>query len=403
MSYAKEKQYVRKPDNVFITFIIIYLFFMSARALFNPFITVYLQEKGLGAEKIGLVMGANSLVLILAQPFWGIISDKLRSVKLTLVICMLLQGIMALSLRYCNAFLMISALFCLYSFFSSPEGPLLDTWCLKSLKENGLRNGAGQMKFLGCFGYAAFSIASGYIINKYNTDRILPVFAAVLFLLALFFSRVKTNAQAEKAVPFRELHLERVFKDTGFLLFLPVIFLMQLPHRAAYTFYPLLISSLGGDKMMVGYTSAVMFASEGICMFASRRMLDRFKARTVIMISAVFFLLWQFMYSIASLPWHVAAIALLDGPSYAFFTLGVLYYLDERAPVSVRTTYQTITYGVYFGLSGIAGNNLGGMIISKLGFQAMYRLGAITIGISIIFLYILGRKTNGEKQESNRK
>lgn len=168
-------------------------------------------------------MGANSLVLILAQPFWGIISDKLRSVKLTLVICMLLQGIMALSLRYCNAFLMISA---------------------------------------------------------------------------LFFSRVKTNAQAEKAVPFRELHLERVFKDTGFLLFLPVIFLMQLPHRAAYTFYPLLISSLGGDKMMVGYTSAVMFVSEGICMFASRRILNRFKAGTVIMISAVFFLLWQFMYSI---------------------------------------------------------------------------------------------------------
>lgn len=50
--------------------------------------------------------------------------------------------------------------------------------------------------------------------------------------------------------------------------------------------------------MMVGYTSAVMFVSEGICMFASRRILNRFKAGTVIMISAVFFLLWQFMYSI---------------------------------------------------------------------------------------------------------
>lgn len=41
-------------------------------------------------------------------------------------------------------------------------------------------------------------------------------------------------------------------------------------------------------------------------------------------------------------------------------------------------------------------------MISKLGFQAMYRLGAVTIGISIIFLYILGRKTRGEKLESSR-
>ena len=51
MSYAKEKQYVRRPDNVFITFIIIYLFFMPARALINPFITVSLQEKALGRKK----------------------------------------------------------------------------------------------------------------------------------------------------------------------------------------------------------------------------------------------------------------------------------------------------------------------------------------------------------------
>jgi len=90
MNYIKGRYLSKKKktDKIFITFIIIYLLFMSARALFNPFITVYLQEKGFGAEKIGLIMGANSLVLIIAQPFWGIISDKLRSVKLTLVLCM---------------------------------------------------------------------------------------------------------------------------------------------------------------------------------------------------------------------------------------------------------------------------------------------------------------------------
>ena len=72
MSTAKEKQYTDKSSNVFVTFIFIYLFFMSARALFNPFITVYLQEKGFGAERIGLIMGANSLVLVAAQPFGGL-------------------------------------------------------------------------------------------------------------------------------------------------------------------------------------------------------------------------------------------------------------------------------------------------------------------------------------------
>lgn len=392
MSSANKRQYTDKSSNVFVTFIIIYLFFMSARALFNPFITVYLQEKGFGAERIGLIMGANSLVLIAAQPFWGIISDKLRSVKLTLVVCMVFQAVLGLALVYCNTFLMIAACFCIYGFFSSPEGPLLDTWCLKSLKEKGFRNSVGQMKFMGCFGYAGLSILSGYFINQYSTKKILPIFAVVLFLLALFLAKVKVNTGAEKVMPFKELKLKRVVKDKHFLIFLVIIFVMQLPHRAAYTFYPLLISSLGGDKMMVGYTSAIMFVSEGICMFASKRLLSRFKAEKIILISTVFFLVWQLLYSIVSAPWQVAASALLDGPSYAVFTLGVLYYLDETAPPSIRTTYQTLTYAVYFGLSGIIGNNLGGIIIEKFGFHAMYRSGAVLLAVAAFFLYMLGRK-----------
>jgi len=255
------------------------------------------------------------------------------------------------------------------------------------------------MKFLGCFGYAVFSIISGYVINKYSTEKILPVFALILLFLALFLSRVKAKAQASKPIPFKELHLERVFKDKYFLIFLLIIFIMQLPHRAAFTFYPLLISSLGGNKMMVGYTSAVMFISEGICMFLSVRLLNRFKAGKIIMISAGFFLLWQVLYSVVSRPWHVAVIALLDGPSYALFTLGVLYYLDETAPESVRTTYQTLTYAVYFGLSGIVGNNIGGIIITKWGYQNMYRLGAVLLSLSIIFLYIMDRTM---KNKQNR-
>ncbi len=46
----------------------IYFFFMLARAVFGPFITVYLEEKGLSAEQIGVITGINSFVIILSQP-----------------------------------------------------------------------------------------------------------------------------------------------------------------------------------------------------------------------------------------------------------------------------------------------------------------------------------------------
>ena len=36
-----------------VTFAVIYFLFMLARAVFGPFITLYLQEKGLSPEQIG--------------------------------------------------------------------------------------------------------------------------------------------------------------------------------------------------------------------------------------------------------------------------------------------------------------------------------------------------------------
>ena len=45
---------------------------------------------------------------------------------------------------------------------------------------------------------------------------------------------------------------------------------------------------------------------------------------------------------------------MFDGrPSFALFTIGTLYYMDSIAPADIRTTYQTVAYSIYFGLSGI--------------------------------------------------
>lgn len=392
MGSARESTQKRTDPafRVRVTFIIIYILFMSARAIFNPFVTVFLNEKGFAAEKIGLITGANSLVVIVSQPFWGIISDKLQSSKITLIICLMLQSAFALALVHCSSFLLLAACFCAYGFFSSPEGPMLDTWCLKSLHRVGVDNAVGQMKFLGCFGYATCSIAAGYVINRYNTEKILPVYALILFVIALSLILVKDGSRKQQKEKSQKLNLRRIFADRTFLVFLLFIFIMQLPHRAAYTFYPLLIADLGGDKMTVGYTSAVMFLSEGICLFFSKKLLNRLKPEKVILLSAVFFALWQLLYSFASQPWHLVIFALLDGPSYGIFTIGVLYYLNSIAPKELRTTYQTIAYAVYFGLSGIAGNSLGGMVIDRFGYRTMFLAGVVLV----LFSVILFRKAN---------
>ena len=98
------------------------------------------------------------------------------------------------------------------------------------------------MKFAGCFGYALASILSGYVIASYDTAKILPVFAVVLFGIGCFLLLIRVNVKAEKKEVARKLQVRRIIKDTNFLIFLIFIFFMKITHRAAYTFYPVHIS-----------------------------------------------------------------------------------------------------------------------------------------------------------------
>lgn len=388
----------RNLMRVKITFAVIYFLFMLARAVFGPFITVYLQEKGLSPEQIGVISGINSFAIILTQPFWGIVADRIQSRKKTLVICMISQAVFALSLLFANTYLLIAVAFCIYTSFSSSEGPLMDTWALSSLKQAGDPNGMGRVKMWGCIGFSLSSIVSGIFISRYSTDAIIPIFAGLLVVIAVCLLFVRTEGTPAHTLTLRQMQLGRIFRDKPFLLFLVYVFFMQLAHRGSYTFYSLLIKQLGGSNDMVGYASALMFVSEAAIMFLSKKMLSKSKPEVLVMLSSFFFIAWHFFLSISTQPVHVVLSCLMDGPSFALFTIGCLYYMDQVAPADIRTTYQTVAYSVYFGLSGIVGNIMGGWLIENLGYRPMYWIGMAVTFISTAVFYIV-RKLYLKKEE----
>lgn len=375
----------------------IYFFFMLARAVFGPFITVYLEEKGLSAEQIGVITGINSFVIILSQPLWGIVSDRMRSTRKTLVLCVLFQAVFAMSLLLASDMFLIAAAFIIYTSFSSSEGPLMDTWALTSIKSAGDPNGMGPVKMWGCIGFSLSSVVSGMFISRYSTSAVIPIFSGMLLILSIVLLLVKTEGAPAKASSLRDMQLGRVFRDKRFLVFLTYTFFMQLAHRGNYTFYPLLIKRLGGDNALVGYASALMFVSEAVIMFLSKKMLKKVKPEVLVMASSFAFALWHLLLSFAQTPVHVVLACLMDGPSFALFTIGVLYYMDSIAPPDIRTTYQTVAYSIYFGLSGIVGNVFSGWMIENLGYRPMYWIGiGVTVGSTLVFA--LYRKNAGARR-----
>ncbi len=388
-TFRNSVERARNLKKVKITFAVIYFLFMLARAVFGPFITVYLQEKGLSAEQIGVITGINSFAIIVTQPLWGIVADRIQSRKKTLILCLICQAIFAVSLIFANTYLLLAVAFCIYTSFSSSEGPLMDTWALTSIKNAGDPNGMGPVKMWGCIGFSVSSIVSGIFISKTSTNAVVPIFAGLLVVIAIALSFIRSESAPTKSLTLKEMQLGRIFRDKQFVIFLVYVFFMQLAHRGSYTFYSLLIKQLGGSNDLVGYASALMFISEAVIMFLSKKMLGKSKPEVLVMLSSFFFITWHFFLSISTHPVHVVLSCLMDGPSFALFTIGCLYYLDSIAPPDIRTTYQTVAYSVYFGLSGIVGNMAGGWLIENLGYRPMYWIGMAVTFTSTVLFYIV--------------
>ena len=136
-----------------------------------------------------------------------------------------------------------------------------------------------------------------------------------------------------------------------------------------------------------------MFVSEAVVMGVLKKMLKRTRALYLVMISSFFFAAWFLFISISTSPYHVMLSCLMDGPSFALFTMGTLYYLHEIAPDEIRTTYQTVAYSVYYGLSGIAGNVICGWMIDNLGYRVMYHCGIVLTLASTLVFFLFTRRT----------
>lgn len=99
----------------------------------------------------------------------------------------------------------------------------------------------------------------------------------------------------------------------------------------------------------------------------SRKLLQRYKPIHLILVSALFFVLRQVAYLTATTPQQVLLAQVLQGPSFALFLNGAVYYIDSLAPDKLKSTAQTLASSLYGGVSGILANYFGGWVIDNWG------------------------------------
>lgn len=376
-----------------------FLYWMAASAA--SFTVAYLQETGMTSSQVGDIMALLNVFGILAPPIWGMLSDKMRSVKKVLVICLVVGSAIFALMPLASRFKLgpLSAMVIVLpvsAFFRTPTTSLLDSWMISNVnKEPGLRY--GSIRLWGSIGYAIMAFLFGVLIKRMGTNAITFYMYGLLnipLLLLFAFQRDSNDSSAKKSLSFKELKIGRLAKNYYLMVFLFFNTILYLPVHGTFTFLPYLLEEVAGNSDSLGTVFSIKALMEVPMLIASAFLVKRFGLVKMIFLGGLLYTVEQFAYMACTNVPQVIGVMVIHGFAFGIYLACSVSYIFSLAPEGLSATAQTVC-GALSSLAGILGNMVGGRLIETLGVRGYYGIaGSLELVALVIFLisFPIGRK-----------
>jgi PPP family 3-phenylpropionic acid transporter len=368
---------------------ILYFIVYGSLACYSPFLTPYFQDRGLSYFQIGILFAINSLVGVLAQPFWGVITDKYASKKTTLIITMTVSGIFVFGFIISKSFYTILFAIIVFMFFQSSIISVNDanTYDLIDVHKN---IQYGKTRLMGSIGYALTSLILGVIIKITGIN--VPFFAYFIFTivgLALLSTINEKSRRTGSSINISDI--VRIVKNKRFI----IISISGLIANAAFNsngnYIAVLMKETGGDVANIGMLWFIVAMSELPFFFFESRVIKKYGVLNIYIIGMTFYIIRFFINSLCTNYQAVLAIQLLQGISFPLYLTATLQYVIKIVPPETRTTALTTFAAITGGIGGFIGNIGGGFLLQIINVFQLYRILAVLCVIALLIGLILKR------------
>lgn len=357
---------------------------------FGQYQTVYLQNNGMDSAYIGTLNAVASVVAIVAMTIWGIVSDKINSIKKTLLICLALVmlmfgsiGFLPLHVKFAAAMFMV---YCpLANFSRGSINTLIDNFTVRNCAENKINYGA--IRSIGSFTFAVCSLLLSYlIIPKIGVKSTFWLFGVGMipaFVTILTIPDPKANLKIEKKK--NRVNPKELFKNYYYVTFLIFVLIIYVPFNSEYAFISYFMQAKGIDTTMLGTILALRALLEMPFLIFMGKLRHHFKLKYLMMLAAIFigiecFCLGMFANSFLSVTLLTSIFGLGNG-----ILIGTTSnYLYKLAPANLKATAQTL-FGSATALAGFVGNLGGGFLLKIIGAEKFYILLSVIIFVGVVF------------------
>ena len=352
--------------------------------MFAPYVAMYFIRKDLTSVQAGSLVALVSFVGFIAQPVWGIISDKFNVTRLLVTVsCWTTSGIV-LTYTLTDKFEYLVAIVTLFSIMRAPLHANVAALALNHLELRGKREEYGKFRLWGSIGFIIATIISGGLFFEDNLTTAIYVFSGSLIVLG-FVSLKLPDRHVTTDVQWRD-GLRLITDNPQLRLFLLGIICVGITLGVADQYLVVYLDELNASAWIVGVTVAATAFPEIPIMSYAGTLIRKWGLRiTYIVGISVLPVRWLFNMLVADPNIALPAQALHGVAMGVLLSVGVIY-IDNILPKSFRASGQALYLSSLYGLGPSIGLFLAGLLMSSGSTRPLWILCLVagSIGCYII-------------------
>jgi MFS family permease len=365
-----------------------YFLWYLAISVLMPYTSLYFSDKGFSPTAVGLILSLWASVAIVAQPLMGIINDRINNPRKILMICAIAAPLFGMGFQIVDGMVGVLALSVFFAWFQSASGPIGDSMAVEIASRKGYS--FGSIRLWGALSYAVGTFTTGILYDKYGYDDIFvyyfAVSIAICFVIVLF-------PKAKVARPKMSLfgQLGKVVGNKSFMIFVFTSMLMMMSASMNMNFLPLYFKEMGFDKSWIGSAYAIAAIIEVPMFWVASKLSARIGRYQLLCVAAAIYGIQYFTLFIFDDMSLTLAVQLLNGVAFAFVAGTAVEVVQSYSTKGTAATMQTVYAAVTWGLGGIVGSAMGGIVVDRLGGPVLYLILSCLCAAAS-FLFIVNRR-----------
>jgi PPP family 3-phenylpropionic acid transporter len=367
-----------------------YLTLFMAPGAAVMFLPIWLSEKGITTEQIGLINALPVLAILTLNMIIGRIADRAKDWRQVIVIGALIAGIAPIGLFFVNEFW---GILLLWTLITLPQGaiiPVLDAATMRLTKRNG--TDYGSIRAWGTLGYMLFNALTGFLIAWFGSVIFVPLFVGLALLRALVALQLP-NFRAPGQKPTLATAAKQDNARIGILLRQPWFVLPLLGFSLVYGshfvlngFSALLWKQQGISETIIGPLFALASLSETLIMFAWKRFGKKISARHIILLSASVTVIRFFIMGFSPPVVGLVLLQSLHGLTYAIGFLGCVNFISNWTSEDIAAEVQSL-FMVAQQVAAMVALLCYGWLVGQVG-NYVYFFAALGAGVGAIFVVL---------------